>query len=520
MIRFSFFATPSRISVIAAFLLYAVAGSSLLTAQDPPPIRATEQGILVDFQDVELRHVMAALAEAGGVNVVYGDLPSRRITLRMQQPVARAGIPALIRSLAQSNGLVVREDGGFLRLEQSAAGMNREEDLPARGSPDTRLFVYRLKHTQAPRLAATLQSLFGARGSAVTGAAQGTLTDRMRQQHRIPPLDPNAPVAQQPSPPTPALPQGSLAVQLTSDVQIVPDETTNSLLIRATPADWDVIRPAVEALDLRPLQVLIEVLIAEVRRSRDLEVGVSASVEDRRSPRRRATGSAELKGSTAGDFVLRILREGDIDVTVALSALAAQGDVTILSRPLLFAQNNQEAKILIGSQRPFVQVFRSLPTGDAVRDQIVQYRDVGTSLTLTPTINPDGYVNLRVTQEVSAVTGDDAKVDAPIIGTREATTQVFMRDGQTAVVGGLVERQRDRTRTGIPILSSIPGIGGLFGSTSRSDVHSELFLFLTAHIVRTDEELEQLRESIQQRPEVAPLVSPDAGVIRPSPRTP
>jgi general secretion pathway protein D len=298
-----------------------------------------------------------------------------------------------------------------------------------------------------------------------------------------------APVAPEVRPPAQGLPGA-----LSGDVQIVPDETTNSLLVRAEAGDWEVLRQTIAALDLRPLQVLIEVLIAEVRHTRDLQVGVSASASKEGS-------SVELKGQTTGDFVLKILRSGDVDVSVTLAALAARGDVRILSRPVIFAQNNQEARILVGAERPFVQVFRSLPTDAAVRDQVVQYRDVGTSLTINPTINPDGYINLQLTQEVSTATAE-TQFGAPVISTREASTHVFMRDGQTAVIGGLIDRQRDRSRSGIPILSEIPGLGVLFGTTRRNTTNSELFLFLTPHVVSTDDDIERVRGQLQERSEL------------------
>jgi len=291
-----------------------------------------------------------------------------------------------------------------------------------------------------------------------------------------------------------------------SQVQIVPDESTNSLLVRASGADWELIRQAIAAVDLRPLQVLIEVLVAEVRRTRELDLSVAGKVTQRTSTgETRSTG--ELVGSTAdpstGELLLKWMNGGRLDVSVALRALATRGDVRILSRPVLLAQNNQEARILVGSQRPFVQVFRSLPTETGVRDQIVQYRDVGTSLTILPTVNPDGYVNLQLTQEVSNAT-NETQFGAPVISTREAQTYLFVRDGQTTVIGGLIDRQTEKTRTGIPLLVSIPVLGALFGTTTNSTVHSELFLFLTPHVVRTDEELEQMRDSIKQNLELLP----------------
>jgi general secretion pathway protein D len=287
-------------------------------------------------------------------------------------------------------------------------------------------------------------------------------------------------------------------------VQIVPDENTNSLLVRASPADWEVVQQAVQAVDLRPLQVLIEVLIAEVRRTNELSVGVSAQVNQTSHPDRNASLADAGGDISTGELLLKwVNSHGDIDVKVALSALAARGDVRILSRPVLLAQNNQEARILVGSQRPFVQVFRSLPTDAGVRDQIVQYRDVGTSLTIMPTVNADGYVNLRLTQEVSSAT-NETQFGAPVISTREAQTYLFVRDGQTTVIGGLIDHETERTRSGIPFLVSIPILGAFFGTTHNTATNSELFLFLTPHVVSSDADLEDLRESIERRLEHLP----------------
>ena len=382
------------------------------------------------------------------------------------------------------------EDAGLMRIEaiEAAAAPGARAPADSQPSAEPRLFVHHLRHVQAARLASTLQAIFGGRGGFEPPGLGPSLSDQLRGT-RIPPMtaDTVAPRGAEPS-------QRGFTGQLRGEVQIVPDEGTNALVVRAIPEDWEVILQAVQALDLRPLQVLIEVLIAEVRQTRNLEVGVTGiATRDARG-----TTSAELKGLSTSDFVLSITRGGKIDIDAALSAMASRGSVRIISRPLVFAQNNREAKIMVGSERPFVQVFRSLPTDVAVRDQIVQYRDVGTSLTILPTVNPDDYVNLQVAQEVSTATSEQ-QFGAPVISTREATTHLFVRDGQTAVLGGLIDRQKDRSRTGIPLLSAIPVIGGLFGTTREDDVTSELFLFLTPHVVRTDEQLEELRRRVGEQ---------------------
>jgi general secretion pathway protein D len=496
----------ARWLVCAACLL---AGAA--RAQEPAPVRAVPGGGLqFDFQDADLRLVLSALAEAGHLNLVYSELPSRHITLRTNQPVPADQILPLLRSLAASNGLKITEEGSFLRIEDTGTGpVGRAAARPSAqdsAGAEVRLFVYRLKHARAIRLAGTLQSIFGGHGTNEFAGAMANANPTLSQALRDQQIQPTELPGQQPAVSvqlgrtrTPSLPG-----RLRGDVQIVPDEATNSLLIRAQPQDWDVLRESIVALDLRPLQVLIEVLIAEVRNTKDFQLSVAARVSD---SSRSGSTLASLAGTSTGDFALRIMRIGQVNVDLALSALSSRGEVRIVSRPVLLAQNNQEARILIGSERPFVQVYRALPTDAAVRDQVVQYRDVGTQLTLTPTINDDGYVNLQLSQQVSNATAE-VQFGAPVISTREASTHLFVRDGQTAVIGGLVDRDQSFTRSGIPILKDLPLLGVLFGTTTRSEVRSELFLFLTPHIVMSDEDTDRVRQGVENGAErLRPLLS-------------
>lgn len=509
-------------AVFALAVVLACIVAPPVRAQQPtaaPGARATAQGILIDFQDTEVRSVITALAEAAGINVTYGDLPSRRITLRIRQPVPVDSVRALLRSVAESNGLKVTDTGSLLRFDAIAAQVTPAVPAQAQGAAP-QLYVYRLRHAHAGRLAATLQAIFGGGGATGFNEMGGTPLSQLLREQMIPPLRPDTVGRGREFAPNARVLGGGAQGQ----VQIVPDENTNSLLVRASPADWAIIRQAIEAVDLRPLQVLIEVMIAEVRRTTELDVGVSGKATQKASGGG-TRGSGELGGPTAeastGELLLKWMNGGSVDVTVALRALATRGDVRILSRPVLLAQNNQEARILVGSQRPFVQVFRSLPTDNGVRDQIVQYRDVGTSLTIVPTVNPDGYVNLQLTQEVSNAT-NETQFGAPVISTREAQTFLFVRDGQTTVIGGLIDRQSEKTRTGIPVLISIPVLGALFGSTTNNTVRSELFLFLTPHVVRSDEELDQLRDSLETKLQLLPKELPRADPLttRPEPAPP
>ena len=311
--------------------------------------------------------------------------------------------------------------------------------------------------------------------------------------------------------------QANAALSATAgDVRIVAEESSNSLLIRASAQDFALIQQIIGTIDLRPLQVLIEVTIAEVTRTEDLNVGISGGATRAPAGKVISEANASLPGAIgARDFVLELTGgKGTIDFNVALNALASRGDLKVLSMPVVIAQNNREAVLNVGSRRPFVQVTQAGGFDPNARVQTIQYLDVGTTLTITPTINPDGYVNLQVAQTANSAT-NELQFDAPVISTREATTQVFVRDGQTTVIGGLADNSASTNKTGIPILRDIPILGWLFRGTQQNKAKSELYLFLTPHIVANDQDLERIRDAIRNNSDLLKDV-PIGGRIPPT----
>jgi general secretion pathway protein D len=464
-------------------------------AQITPP-RPQGQAINLNFQDVDLAYLFSALAQQAGINIVHSNLPVRTVTLRTFQPVAIADIVGLIHSLAAAHNISVVEGNGFLRL----TGMG---EVPT--APDLRqVFVYRLRHARAPELASTLSQLFGfgAVGNTRPNTPQTLSQQIMTLQN---------PPAQQVRPPQVVV--GNIP-GLQGQVLIVPDEATNSLLIRATAPDFQVIQQTIQGLDVRPLQVVIEVVIAEVRRQDALNFGVQVSAIDTQGRTGNETSAQLPQPENPDNFSLTIIRTGDINVAATLTALATNGNVRILSRPVIQAQNNQQAEISVGEERPFVQISRTLPTDQAVRDEVVQYREVATTLSITPTINPDGYVNLAIVQEVNKAS-NEVQFGAPILSTRSATTQLFARDGQTIVIGGLMDEQEEKVRSGIPFLKDIPILGALFGSTRNNRIQSELFLFLTPHIVATDADADRIRQEIEMNTKMLDSIRPIRPLVRP-----
>lgn len=485
--------------------------SALLALAAPADAQAQAEradSVSVRFVDVDLRAVVQGLGQYLDHPVVISGLSGSRVTLETPRPVPRAAVLALLRGLLESQQFELRIDSaaGLYRIlprpDVRAQPTGPQQGATTTQNPDALiLFTIRLRHARAADVAGTVNALYG-RTAALgePGAASNQTLSAALRDTRIP-----SGVAPAPTTPQAVAAAAGLNAALASEVTIVPDPSTNSLLIRATQRDFELINAAVFELDVRPLQVMIEVLIAEVRKDRGFSFGVSTELLPTAIP---GAGNTTVSGTTTGiglgDFAVSVMGVGGVDLNATLRAAAARGDVTIASRPIVLAANNEQAEILVGSQRPFVQVSRSLPTDAPQRDQVVQYKDVGTRLSVRPTISADGYVMLEVLQEVNAVTTETA-FDAPVISTRSVQTRLLVRNGQTAVLGGLSDRQRDSNQSGIPILSSIPILGGLFGRASRRATETELFLFLTPTVLSTDADVDGATAPLRARvPERVP----------------
>lgn len=449
--------------------------------------------VSIRLLDVELRTVIQSLARYIDRPVVFGTLPPNRVSLETPTPVPRARLLPLLTALIESQGLELVTDSAFYRIRnpQSEATAAREQQatLDSTRMP-IELFVIRLRHARASEVAATVNALYG-RASAF-GEIQtppASLSSELRE-NRVP--DANS------RPPQAVAAVAGREASLTGEVTIIPDPRANSLLVRAGRRDFDLIEAAVTELDVRPLQVLIELQIAEVRRDRGLSFGAEASLPKQQLPSSGTSISASTAGLGLGDFVLKLMEIGGVDVDATLRAAASRGDVSIVSRPVIITANNQPAQILVGSQRPFVQVSRTLPTDSPLRDLVVQYKEVGTKLTVLPTISDDGYVMLEVTQEVNAATAE-TQFDAPVISTRFVQTRLLVKDGQTVALGGLTDRQKDSNKSGVPVLSGIPILGGLFGRSVSRTTETELFLFLTPRVMRSDEDADSATAPLKAR---------------------
>ncbi|HEX2723296.1 MAG TPA: secretin N-terminal domain-containing protein, partial [Gemmatimonadaceae bacterium] len=375
-------------------------------------------------------------------------------------------------------------------------------------------YVLPLKYAAAEDLAAALGRVYG---SAVTTSTGQSLDDRslsrnidafrqregqafqMRRDVPITPPPVSTPAIAGPTNPDPTSAASASTGNLIGQTTIVANLPTNSLVIRTVPPNFPLIRETVQALDVRPAQVLFEVLVAEIVLGRRQQFGVDWSAVSGTTSVRFGTPLAPDTTSAIDNLVLRVVSLDRYRVRAVLQALASTSNVRVLSTPQILATNNREARILVGSKVPFIVSTRL--GNDIAIDRTVQFQDVGTNLTIIPTINEDDYVSVQILQEVSSLTSQTiaSALDAPVISTREASTRATIRNGQTVVIGGLIGTSEEYSDSGVPILKDIPVIGNLFKRQTRNRNRTELAIFVTPYIIRADETADQVRERVRSR---------------------
>lgn len=305
---------------------------------------------------------------------------------------------------------------------------------------------------------------------------------------------------------------------LEGEVTIVVDIPTNSVIVRAIPRDYEIIKKTMVALDRIPRQVLIEVLIAEVKLTGDTSFGVEWSLldddasfggykgEDRIGYNGGSLSAVDEFGDpiALGEIVptgFSYLFSSD-RLQVFLQAQASQNKLNILSSPHILAVDNKEARIEVGEEVPIV-TSEYVPLdqqADTSTSRSVEYRSTGVILSVTPRINERGLVAMDVSQEVSAAQPlEKDGIQSPTITNRKAETSLVVQDGQTIIIGGLIRDEGSEGSSGIPFLSSIPLIGWLFGSSSSNDTKVELILLLTPHVVTNFEEVDLITNEFKDK---------------------
>jgi general secretion pathway protein D len=268
---------------------------------------------------------------------------------------------------------------------------------------------------------------------------------------------------------------------------LVVDEKLNLVIVRDSAEVIRLSEKLIAAQDVAEPEVMLELEVLEVSVSRLLEMGISWP----------SSVSASVVGAagTAGQLTLNELRNrnsGLVRLSVSDPLIAAQlrstkGSANLLANPRVRVRNKQSAKILIGERVP---VFTTTATANVGTSESVNYLDVGLKLDIEPTISLDDEVSMKLALEVSNILETITRASgtqAYRLGTRNTSTTLRVRDGETNILAGLIQRDEQRSNTGIPGLNEVPLLSKLFGRSQDTDSRTEIVLLVTPHIVRNIE---------------------------------
>ena len=435
-----------------------------------------------------------------------------------------------------------------------------------------RFYVYQVQNSRAERIGPLLQQAFTGRTTQQTtagpptlapGTPAGTIVSPPSFQAQpssavpVPPQPQTTIVQQQGTQPTggpvaqavaralantPVGADGSVGV--VRNVQVVADKDNNTILIVATPAEYAVIEAALKKLDVPQRQVLIQLTIAEVTLTDDLTFGIDwlfrgGAPSGRGSggnfnsskpfnPQPTPTATGTTTAASAASLVLQsgfnyLLNSAMFPggVQAALHLLDSYGSTRVISNPHLSALDNQKATIKVGDRIPINQqtfVGGSVGTTTNAVTTTSQYIDTGVLVQVTPHINAGGLVTLEVNAEVSNPGNPANPGDAPPISTRSVQTLLAVPSGQTMVMGGLITENKQNTSNGLPLISRVPVLGGLFGNQDLKNNRTELVLFITPQVLESENDyqrvIEDLRRKMEQIEDVfpRPKVAPEAPV--------
>ena len=426
-----------------------------------------------------------------------------------------------------------------------------------------RFYVYQVQNSRAERIGPLLQQAFTGRTTQQTtippptvapGTPAGTIVSppsfQAQPSSAVPiPAQPQTTIVQQQATQPAAgpvaqavaralanTPTADGSVGVVRNVQVVADKDNNTILIVATPAEYAVIEAALKKLDVPQRQVLIQLTIAEVTLTDDLTFGIdwlfrggapsgrgsggnfNSSKPFNPQPTTTSTTTTSAVGLAVQSGFNYLLNSASFPggIQAALHLLDSYGSTRVISNPHLSALDNQKATIKVGDRIPIPQqTFVGGATTGTVNNAFTttsQYIDTGVLVQVTPHINAGGLVTLEVSAEVSNPGNPANPGDAPPISTRSVQTLLAVPSGQTMVMGGLITENKQNTSNGLPLISRVPVLGGLFGNQDLKNNRTELVLFITPQVLESETDyqrvIEDLRRKMEQIEDVFPRPKP------------
>ncbi len=437
----------------------------------------TGKKISLDFQDIEVRRVLQLLADFTGINMVAADSVQGNITLRLKDVPWDQALDIILKT----KNLDKRRNGSVIWIAPVTELIKAEEDEAKALAQSVKLAPIQTEYIQLnyTKVADVLKLLEDSRNPKGAEANRTTNTESL-----------------------------ALESLLSLRGSAVADTRTNTLIINDTANNIDKIRKMVDLLDVSIKQVMVEARIVRattdftkemgvkwgilsqgINKNNDLLVGGSdKTLWDLRTPdddgkytiTRPDNLNVDLGVTTTGasKIAFGLISMSDFMLDLELSALQSDGYGEVISTPKVMTADKQKAKVASGQQIP----YQTTQTAGGAATATTSFKDALLSLDVTPSITPDGKVQmqLNVTSDSPAGTAPNGEI---ILNKNEVNTNVLVDNGETVVLGGIFEQETKNIQTKVPFLGDIPYLGRLFRKDLKSDNKRELLIFVTPRIV-------------------------------------
>jgi general secretion pathway protein D len=369
------------------------------------------------------------------------------------------------------------------------------------------VIVYRVQHVDALELSNTLNDIFNESGkkdkaaSVAAGRKTVEVTNKKKKDTKTTKTRKKT---------------GTATLSDVGEVKIIADEINNSLVIVASAQDYTVMQRVIKKLDVMPLQVLIDVTIVDVSLTDNLQYGIKWFFEHNNGQGAGNSGgildstaaSLALAGATGGLSKLAGFGYGFVsksgDIKAMLTAEAEKNNINVISSPSIMVLNNQEATIEVAKEVTLRGSEITPQTGGVGEDNALtvqtnfEQRKVGVKVVVTPRVNANGLVIMKVEQKVEDF-GTGQTNGNPDILTREISSKVAIKDGETIILGGLINEKNTFEKSGIPLLHNIPLIGPLFGNTTKKNIKTELVVLITPRVVNTYQDARSITNEFKRK---------------------
>lgn len=508
--------------------------------------RAQEETITLDFEDVEIRNLIRFMAEATGKNFIVDNKVVGKVTIISPRPLPTHEALATFENLLAASGYAIVPAGNVLKISSlSEAGKSPIDVISgdsSRRPGEVVTQLIRLKHISASTIIPVLTPLLSrdATLSAYLPANTLVLTENYANVTRVNALiekldtdvDQNSrsiAIVYLKNAESKSLAEvlnsmiknagkdGTSSEENTlaafrSNVAVVADESTNSLILSAEPSDMIVLKDTINRLDIRRLQVYIEALIMEV----SADVADQFGVEWRSAANlSTSTGITPFGGQTFGSNISALsenplalpqgfafgLAGGNItfrgqeftNVGFLLRAMKSDSNINILSTPQLLTLDNEEAEIIVGDNVPFITGTYNNENSNPF--QTIERQDVGLTLRLRPQISENGFVRMNIYQEISSISNQATEASDLITRKRSIKTTVVVPNQKMIALGGLIRDDITHNVAQVPCLANLFGAGELFRNTSVANTKTNLMIFIKPHIINAYGDMDDITKN-------------------------